>query len=256
MSKKVSESVTYDKRNHRKTTYRKYRDKNGRKITTIKSRKTVSSSLVGGCFIIALCMILGTFFFNGYFDVAITNTEVNETIENDINDTTYNVQYVDYDYTKKLEQLSGLKNVFTVYDLESVARSNLYVPGVDDPNYDINDYPSILALLATGDLEIKTYTFIDIEGQQKTVNYLYWAPIFAPVILISPGLSDELDDFVNKRNYKDYVNLVYGIDLETNPTDKVYSFMYRFFTFMNAPLDWLYNFVYDLGVLIAFVVNW
>lgn len=254
MSKKVSESVTYDKRNHRKTTYKKYRDVNGRKITTIKSRKTASSSLVGGCFIISLCLILGTFFFNGYFNIAITNTEVNEVIENDINDTTYQIQYVDYDYTHKLEQLSGLKNVFTVYDLESIARSNLYEPGKSGDV--INDYPRILGLLATGDLEIKTYSFIDIEGQERSVNYLYWAPIFAPVILVSPGLADELDDFVNKRNYKDYVNLVYGVDMETTPIDKVYSYMYRFFTFMNAPLDWLYNFVYDLGVLIAFIVNW
>lgn len=223
----------------------------------VKSKeKRFTSDIVAFCFIASLTLLLGGFFFEGYFNTAITSTKVENVITNNINgvEYDYNVKYVEYDYTKKLNQLSNLKNVFDNSSIQTVANMNLLEPTIDD--YDISDYPLVETGILTNKIVIRTYEYIGVDNVSYEVKYLSWDVFQGAVMYLIPGYYEEVNQFVNEKNYKDYANLKYGIDLDLSVYDQVFNFIYRFFTFLNAPLQWLYNFIYDLGVLIGFITIW
>lgn len=211
--------------------------------------------LCGGCFIISLCLLLGSFFFNGYFDGAITETRVDTTITNNIGGESYdyNLVYVDYDYEKKLNQLGNLKNVFDTSPIQEVATASLLVP-TDAPI----EYPLLNAQLHDGNIFINSVTFTDNStGDEVTVEYYDWNFLGGVMINLFPEqLGNDIALFINKNNYLDYINLNYVSDLDLSLVDKVLGYFNRFFIFMNAPLIWLYNFIYDVGVFISILTIW
>lgn len=209
-------------------------------------------SLFGKLFMIALILLFGGYFFNGGFNAQVQATEVNTIITNELNgvDYDYNIKYVDYDYTNKLNQLSLLRNVFDTSPINSVASSSLIVPNGN------NLTPSLIAQNLAGNLVVKQYIFTDLlSNEEVSINYLSYNLGFKIAMWVNPQLQRDYEKYVNIGNLSDYINLNYS--RETNELQpKVLTIILRVLTYLNAPIIWLGNFMYDLGVIINFIVSW
>lgn len=210
-------------------------------------------TLFGKLFMIAIILLFGGYFFNGGFNAQVQATEVNTTITNELNGVNYdyNVKYVDYDYTDKLNQLSLLKNVFDLSPTSSVATSSLIVPSEG------NKLTGPLYMQwIQGNILIKKYTFTDlVTNEEVTINYLSYTLGFKIASLVDPELNRQYERYVNIGNLSDYINLNYT--RETNELQpKVLTIILRVLTYLNAPIIWFGNFMYDLGVIINFIVEW
>ena len=261
-----NEHNTYDKN---KITSRKsvieIDDEGNRTITTritrnekktFKEKLKFGSSLFGKVLIVAICLFFGGYFFSGGFNSQVVSTQKESVIINELNgiDYDYNVKYVDYDYTTKLNQLSALKNVFTLEEYDTY-----------NPN-ELLEYKSYLSLsiqsyINMGLIKVNTISFEDSLGNVIDLDYLQARGFFKIMYRVDPNniAVREFDRFVNNYNLSNYIALKYGNnDITTfeGVINNVWSWFYRVFTILNAPIIWLGNFIYDIGVLIGFVFNW
>lgn len=221
----------------------------------VKSKeKRFTSDIVGFCFVMSLILLLGSLFFGGGFNSVIISTEVNQTISNNINgvDYDYNINYVNYDYSQKLNQLQSLRNVFTLDDFVN-EESEIDLLRVPNPEFFMegakyhDDSYIIGKMIDEGVVTITPGRF-EIDGQGYSYYYLHLDTLFVP-----KEYKMVYNNYVNSNNVVSWVD--YQMRL-INEGDMWYDDIVYAFKVIHAPIIWIANFLYDLGVLVAFIVVW
>lgn len=250
--------VTYNYKKNRKLTTTTFRSKEGNVSSSwskVKESKISYKGFIAGLFLVSTIMIFGTYFFNKGFNSSITDTLYNETIVNNINgvDYSYDVSYVDYDYTKKLEQLQGLRNVFSLEDFNN-EESQLDLLRVPNPDF----------FSEGGKYSDDTYIINQMVNVDK-VCHLQWARFeigdqgyqYYYLYLDVPVLPDKYLPTYN--NYVNSNNVVSWVDYQKSILDSGdywYDDLVYYLKILNAPFIWLANIIYDVGVVVSFITLW
>lgn len=244
-----------------KTTTKVDIDSKGNKTTTINSSNVDIDkriNLFSSLFKISLVLIFGGYFFSngvkGFKNADLVSTANTQYITNVINGTEYNyrVHSTDYDYTIKLNQLNSLRNVFDlnqfIYDdVTNLVQptDSLFLEG--GQYYQYNDIYNFLINNDSPSLVIATHRYTNLDASFE-FTYLLPTPDFD---YNTYGWFYDL--FVNSNNFNDYFE--YMKEVNQNK-DSWYYGIYNFFRVINAPVIWVGNFVYDIGVIISFLINW
>lgn len=219
-----------------------------------KNNPESSSRLVSGLFILSLILFYSSYFFTGYINSSITSTKVEETITNELNGVEYEyyLTYYDYDYTKKISQLESLRNVFT---LESFNNNDddVALLRVPDPAFFLegakyhDDSYIIGKMIEEGLVHLQQSRF-EVGSQGYSYYYLY-----ADVIVIPREYYYTYQNYVNSSNVLSWVDYQKRL---INEGEQWYYDIVKAIKIINAPLIWISNFIYDLGVIVNFIVNW
>ena len=251
------------------TTYIKKINDDG-SITTISTGKSSNSrdnfNLFITLFRISLVLIFGGYFFSngvqGFNNSEMLSTANTEYITNVINDYEYNyrVHSSNYDYTNKLTQLYTLRNVFDL-NANTIDASLLVEPtdslfqvgGQYHYYYDVyyelciddSDIGEEIMYIDTATINIDgtdyTYTLFRLNQLQDEVQVSQFYSQYAYF----------LDNFVNWKNaplYQDY--------LKGEGQYGYFSGIVTAFKYLNAPIIWVGNLAYNIGVIINFLINW
>ncbi len=201
-----------------------------------------SWKFVKGVFLIALIVMFGSFFLTGYFNSKYVADNSKKEFKFDYGNVeyTYEVNYNDYDWSWKLNQLSQLKNIFTPF-LSDNSTSLLQNAIMDIQNWAKIGY----VVNSTSQIVIASYwpSLMSREDYQKIKKLMNrdsykWVSTHYYIEDVSRNIirrSDNINDVFGNDNSDFFTNL---------------------FNTLSLPLAIVTNLFYDVGVLINFVVNW
>lgn len=255
------------KKPYRNVKYVSYTDSEGIRQENIVDTD-LRNKLTKPLFMVSISLLLGSFFFNGFFGRNILST-VTETVVVDSpyleNDIQYRIKASNYDYTQKLTQLSGLRNIFSLndfaeddkyYEYQSLKRLPSVTFDYDTFPY-VQDRDAIKTLLDNNILTIVTYVDSEITYPNHINNFRR-----------EMAVDDIPKEYLNiyYTIYDNYVNNYYIYqtgyvewykeNILNLSIEEWYEPILRIIRVLNAPFIWTSNLLHDLGVITNFIVNW
>lgn len=272
MSRKKSGSYTHTSYNTtringrrrylNKTTTKIDIDSKGNKTTTINSSNIDIDkriNLFSSLFKFSLVLIFGSMFFsngvNGFNSVKTDSNTKTEYITNNINGTNYEyrVHSSNYDYTTKLNQLQGLRNVFDLNVIEEEEKNELSLLRVPNPEFFMNggkyqDDADIVGEMVYYNVISLVYDSFEVDNQTYSYYYMRLNSLSVP-----EEYSLTFNSYVNSNNVISWVTYQKSI---LGEDEQWYDDLVKAIKLLNAPIIWTSNLCYDIGVIINFLVNW
>lgn len=213
------------------------------------SKKSVSWSFLKGVFLVSLVVLIGSYFLSGYFDSRYTLNEAKKEfkyqciIDGEDSECGYNLSYVSYDWSFKLSQLSTLKNIFTPLIISEVNGQDLsFLRTLDD----FNTYAGIKYFVNSNDGE----SIIIRPNLYEEIPLIFYHPVVQVY-------ESDAGKWISSHYYiNDSFDLVRRIDNINDVYGSEDNFFRDFVNVMTFPLAMFSNLIYDLGVLVNFVINW
>lgn len=278
-SKRASRSTSIDDKGNlsRRITYS---DNEG--INSSTSFSLDVGGIVGPLFKVALSVVIASFIFTGAWDNRFINTQEEINTTDYLYEQTngqldlkydYNIKYINYDWTTKLNQLSGLRNIFDIslfswYDNEVSLKTSYTFNNSDYTEEDNLDF----TINKSGPIYDYLY---DSYSQSPAIKYLIDNDylVISSLSYDDDWLGNALSSFsylgVTQSYYDDLMSLKYDsllngfllskdnlIDYRVYQRDKESFFNDNLLNYLVAPITIGVNLFYDIGVIISFIVSW